>query len=77
MIDPAGLDQRGIVFQAVVLLELREVLDHPRGQAVLLGLFAAEREHLSGRRHALAFLPRRAFLALGELAAGGCAVPRR
>ena len=77
VIDPAGLDQRGIVFQPVVLLELREVLDHPRGQAVFLGLFAAEREHLPGRRHAIAFLPRRALLALVELGLAAAAVLHR
>ena len=67
VIDPAGLDQPGIVFQAVVLLELREVLDDPVCQAIFLGLFAGEREHRPVLRHEIAFFPERPFFALGLL----------
>ena len=37
-LGPAGLDQHGIVFQSVVLLELRKVLDQMVGQLILFGL---------------------------------------
>ena len=63
MVGPAGLDQRRIVLQAVVLLELGEIVDHGRGQAILGRLLAGQLEDASRRANRLAPLPAGSFFA--------------
>ena len=56
-VGPAGLDQRRVVLQAVVLLELGEALHDAVGQAVLFGLRAGEPQRNAGDRDQRALFP--------------------
>ena len=56
-VGPARLDQRRIVFQPVVLLELGEVLDDVVGQVILFGLGPVEFQRPAGRGHVAPLFP--------------------